>query len=201
MTIIKAFLCVFAIVTIIFLLIKGEKDKKTEARTTYMTSENVGTIEKDMINERKKDYISFHLVSDTVSKVWEFELRNNLTIIGRAIENFHSVPSIQNDLHFSRQHLAFHRDKNGVVNFMALQGDKNPVFILNGNRVKAETGHFTLSPGTHTLRMGETIFEVHFKGEQAEATNSSGTKVFSNINNRTTNVYSRNIEKTRIWGI
>lgn len=198
MTIIKAFICILAIVTIGYLLIKHEKNQDIMPK---QSREIPGTIAPNVENV-KKDYISFCLMSGANPKVWEFELTDKLTIIGRSIDSFKDEMSIQKDLTFSREHLGVVKDKNGIVRFTALKGQENPIIVLDkANKSRVEAGHFVLNPGTHTIRMGNTVFEIFFRGESIpEVISNSETRVCKNMNERDKHS-PNNRSKTRIWGI
>jgi len=198
MTIIKAFLCVLAIVAIGYLLVKNEK---RGTNSEMFNATGFETIERPIMNE--EEYISFRLMlddTDKISKIWEFPITDKLTIIGRETENFKTDRNIQNDRTFSREHMGFYRDKSGTVCFTAIKGVKNPVYVgTNNNQMLPKVGNFVLPPGTHIIKMGETVFEVYFRDESVCNMKNSDTKPC--LKGSKCNDYYNNKSKTRLWGI
>lgn len=193
MLILKIFVSVIAIILLVYIffnyLKKGDKKVNHEYSARELeTIENLAEYETE-----RREYISFRLLGGKVPKVWEFELTPRITIIGRGTEKFQNEKSIQGDRAFSREHLSFYKDRDGVVHFTAIKGERNPVYILEKDYgevaiARTEKGSFYLEPDrAHVILMGNTKMEVFYRGSSVIASSdrrsnhkkaADGTRVY-----------------------
>lgn len=189
MLMLKIFITVIAIIVLAFIFLNYlKKDGENEKKNCRDSERDMETIENLAEQTEKKKYISFRLIGVKMPRIWEFELTPKVTIIGRGTEKFKNDKSIREDRAFSREHLAFFRDKDGVVHFMAIKGERNPVYVFEKDcggevRTKIENGNFYLEPNkAHRIRMGNTEMEVFYKGvpvSKFERNNhKNGTQVY-----------------------